>query len=641
MFSKFFSKISTWYFTKRALPYWCILLIDGLFIVFVSLLVFLFDRGHVTLKLRLWDILSVVGVYLVPTFVSFRLFHTYSGIIRYSSFIDLQRVGFAMGAAFLAVTLIYFAVPWPLQREIFAWNRLLVISLLSTSMMWILRIGIKFLYDVGYRKRNTMKVFVYGIFKGGVSIAKSINNMPNSAFSVAGFITEDRNIHNYRLMGVRVWVMAENMTEIMVRHGAAGIIISPLYNEKFRNETEFIDKLIAAGIRIYMFHEMEEWDGKSELLCSSFREVNVEDLLPRKQVWVDMERIREQLFGRRILITGAAGSIGKEIVRQSAEFAPSELLLVDQAETPMHDLQLMMAETYPDIPAKTVVTSITNPTHMEYLFAQYRPEYVFHAAAYKHVPMMEDNPAQSVQNNVRGTRIVADLAVKYGTAKFVMVSTDKAVNPTNVMGCSKRICEIYIQSLDRAVKEGRIKGVTRFVTTRFGNVLGSNGSVVPLFREQIRCGGPVKVTHPDIERYFMLISEACRLVLEAGTMGKGGEIFAFDMGKPVRIADLARRMIRLSGTTPIEIVYTGLRDGEKLYEDVLNDAELTRPTINPKIILAEAREYDYSHALTEEERLYRASFGYDDMAIVRIMKEIVPEYRSRHSKYEVLDQARD
>lgn len=641
MFSKFFSKISTWYFTKRALPYWCILLIDGLFIVFVSLLVFLFDRGHVTLKLRLWDILSVVGVYLVPTFVSFRLFHTYSGIIRYSSFIDLQRMGFAMGAAFLAVTLIYFAVPWPLQREIFAWNRLLVISLLSTSMMWILRIGIKFLYDVGYRKRNTMKVFVYGIFKGGVSIAKSINNMPNSAFSVAGFITEDRNIHNYRLMGVRVWVMAENMTEIMVRHGAAGIIISPLYNEKFRNETEFIDKLIAAGIRIYMFHEMEEWDGKSELLCSSFREVNVEDLLPRKQVWVDMERIREQLFGRRILITGAAGSIGKEIVRQSAEFAPSELLLVDQAETPMHDLQLMMAETYPDIPAKTVVTSITNPTHMEYLFAQYRPEYVFHAAAYKHVPMMEDNPAQSVQNNVRGTRIVADLAVKYGTAKFVMVSTDKAVNPTNVMGCSKRICEIYIQSLDRAVKEGRIKGVTRFVTTRFGNVLGSNGSVVPLFREQIRCGGPVKVTHPDIERYFMLISEACRLVLEAGTMGKGGEIFAFDMGKPVRIADLARRMIRLSGTTPIEIVYTGLRDGEKLYEDVLNDAELTRPTINPKIILAEAREYDYSHALTEEERLYRASFGYDDMAIVRIMKEIVPEYRSRHSKYEVLDQARD
>lgn len=637
MFRKLFSRISAWYFTRRALPYWYILLIDSLSIVFVALLVFLFDRGPAALKARGWDLLAVVWVYLAPTFACFRLFHTYSGVIRYSSFIDLQRVGFAMGTAFLAVTAIYFTVPWPLQQELFPWNRLLIIFLLGTSMMWILRIGVKFLYDVGYRDRDTRKVFIYGVYKGGVGIAKSINNMPNSAFSVAGFITEDRSMHNYRLMGVRVWVMAGNMPQIMASHGATGIIVSPPYNEQFRNETEFVDRLIAAGIRIYMFHEMEEWDGKSELPWSSFREVNVEDLLPREQVRVDMERIREQLCGRRLLITGAAGSIGREIVRQAAEFAPSEMLLVDQAETPMHDLQLRMAETYPDLPARTVVTSITNPTHMERLFAQYRPEYVFHAAAYKHVPMMEDNPAQSVQNNVRGTRIVADLAVRYGTRKFVMVSTDKAVNPTNVMGCSKRICEIYVQSLDRAVREGRVRGVTRFVTTRFGNVLGSNGSVVPLFEAQIRSGGPVKVTHPDIVRYFMLIPEACRLVLEAGTMGEGGEIFAFDMGKPVRIADLARRMIRLSGSRPIEIVYTGLRDGEKLYEEVLNDAERTRPTANPKIMLAEAREYDYDHARAEEERLYRASFGYDDMEIVRLMKEIVPEYRSRHSKYEALD----
>ena len=345
-------------------------------------------------------------------------------------------------------------------------------------------------------------------------------------------------------------------------------------------------------------------------------------------------------------ITGAAGSIGSEMVRQVAPYGPAELVLIDQAETPMHDVRLMMSRRFADIPSETIVTSITNKEHMERIFAEHRPEYVFHAAAYKHVPMMEDNPAIAVQNNIYGTRVIADLAVKYGTKKFVMISTDKAVNPTNVMGCSKRICEIYCQSLNARIVAGGpdclrqadgSQAVTQFVTTRFGNVLGSNGSVIPIFREQIKKGGPITVTHPDIIRFFMLIPEACKLVLEAGTMGNGGEIFVFDMGKPVRIVDLAKRMIKLSGAQNIEIKFTGLRDGEKLYEEVLNDAEQTKPTHHPKIMIAQVREYEYAEACRNEQRLLEASWTFDDMGIVKIMKEIVPEYKSRCSKYEALD----
>ena len=298
---------------------------------------------------------------------------------------------------------------------------------------------------------------------------------------------------------------------------------------------------------------------------------------------------------------------------------------------------MMMAHDFGHISNRTIVTSITNKEHMERIFAAYKPEYVFHAAAYKHVPMMEDDPAIAVQNNIYGTRVIADLAVKYGTKKFVMISTDKAVNPTNVMGCSKRICEIYCQSLNQAIAEGKVQGITQFVTTRFGNVLGSNGSVIPIFKEQIRAGGPVTVTHPDIIRYFMLIPEACKLVLEAGTMGKGGEIFVFDMGQPVKIVDLAKRMISLSGARNVEIEFTGLRDGEKLYEEVLNDKEGTLPTVNPKIMVAKVREYDYATACENERRLMEVSKTFDDMAIVKVMKEIVPEYKSRQSKYEILD----
>ena len=339
------------------------------------------------------------------------------------------------------------------------------------------------------------------------------------------------------------------------------------------------------------------------------------------------------LSGKRVLITGAAGSIGSEMVRQVAPYKLAEMILVDQAETPMHDIRLMMARQFSDVKNETVVASIADKDHMEKLFAEHRPEYVFHAA----VPMMEDNPIQAVRNNIAGTRIIADLAVKYGTKKFVMISTDKAVNPTNVMGCSKRICEIYCQSLNQAIIDGKVKGETQFVTTRFGNVLGSNGSVIPLFKEQIEKGGPVTVTHPDIIRYFMLIPEACKLVLEAGAMGKGGEIFVFDMGKPVKIVDLAKRMISLSGAKNIEIKFTGLREGEKLYEELLATQENTKPTHHPKIMIAEVRSYDYNIAKQNEDELFQLTFTHDDMKIVSKMKEIVPEFKSKHSKYEALD----
>ena len=504
--------------------------------------------------------------------------------------------------------------------------------------MGLERVMVKRLFD-SFHLDGATPVAIYGTKAGGVSIAKSIIAVKDKKYALHAFISDGPEMKGAYLMGKPVYINVPGLASTLRREGVKALLVSPLKSEIFRSNTEMIDEFISAGIKIMMETQPEAWNGKAESLThAELHEVDIEDLLPRDKIEVDMDAIGRLLKDRRILITGAAGSIGSEIVRQVAKFAPAEMVLIDQAETPMHDIRMMMARDFAHIPSETIVSSITNADHMERIFSAHRPEYVFHAAAYKHVPMMEDDPAIAVQNNICGTRVIADLAVKYGTRKFVMISTDKAVNPTNVMGCSKRICEIYCQSLNQAIHEGRVKGETQFVTTRFGNVLGSNGSVIPIFREQIRRGGPVTVTHPDIIRYFMLIPEACRLVLEAGTMGKGGEIFVFDMGKPVKIVDLAKRMIALSGAKDVKIEFTGLRDGEKLYEEVLNDKEGTIPTTNPKIMVAKVREYDYDTACANERRLLDASRTFDDMAVVRVMKEIVPEYKSRCSKYEVLDE---
>ena len=631
------TKFSNWYFSKRALPYWGILILDCVIVMCSDMLVYALNNGFLFTLEHLKPLVGAFGFYLLCCLVGFRLFRTYSGVIRYSSFVDLQRVGFAMilGLLLIAVSKYGFASDsWLMAIRM---RDLGLSALLATALMWAMRVLVKYLYDTTFHQKHAKPAFIYGVKAGGVGLAKSICNRDAAPYMLKGFVSDTSEMVNHYLMGVRVYPNDAHLVEEMKKHHAHILLVSPLRNEAIRENAAMVERLLQAGIKIFMAPEVQEWDGKHPVDHSQLREVDIEDLLPRDKIEIDLESVKQLLTERCILITGAAGSIGSEIVRQVAQFNPKQLILIDQAETPLHDIRLLMARRWPDIEAHTIVSDICMKERMEQIFATYRPEYIFHAAAYKHVPMMEDNPGESIRNNVHGTRIMADLAVKYGAKKFVMVSTDKAVNPTNVMGCSKRICEIYVQSLDKAIKDGKVKGVTQFVTTRFGNVLGSNGSVIPLFREQIKRGGPVTVTHKDIIRFFMLIPEACKLVLEAGTMGHGGEIFVFDMGKPVRIVDLAERMIRLSGAKNVEIKFTGLRDGEKLYEEVLNDQETTVPSAHPKSKVGKVREYVYADVCEQVDTMVTSSAKEGDMQIVKHMKEMVPEFKSQHSKYEALD----
>ncbi len=647
-------RILTWYFSKNSLPYWCLLLNDCLLVFLSTILAYwAFEKMAMLFEHRV-EVVYTALLYVAVNLIGARIFRTYSGVVRYSSFVDLLRVGYASLLS-IVLTVILSEV-----LQYYGWTacatltqtETVVAFFIATMAMWGVRIMVKTLYDVAFMDKRTLRVLIYGALSGGVGLAKNIRSQRPRRFTLCGFISHDNRARHMQLMGENVYNVDDDLAAIIKAKHIDGVLVSPLRVKEFRNNQEIQNTLIGAGCKIFMAGtavEAKVEEGKlsdEEIQSMQLKEVSVEDLLPRAEIDIDMKSVGELLEDKTILITGSAGSIGSEMVRQIALYKPKKMILIDQAETPQHDVRLMMMNQFPEIDAETIVTSIDRVTRMDTIFGKYRPDYVFHAAAYKHVPMMEDNPSEAVLNNIYGTKVIADLSVKYGVKKFVMVSTDKAVNPTNVMGCSKRICEIYVQSLNRKLRKEAMDKLggkpdyvnyTQFVTTRFGNVLGSNGSVIPLFKEQIKNGGPVTVTDERIVRYFMLIPEACKLVLEAGTKGNGGEIFVFDMGQPVKIADLAKRMIALSGAKNIEIKYTGLREGEKLYEEVLNELEGTKPTFNKKIRIAQVREYDYEIASTQIDDLIAISKKYDNMETVRKMKEIVPEYKSNNSVYEQLD----
>ena len=637
------SKLANWYFNKKSLPFWCIFLMDCA-IVFLSFLFvyLLFNSGKDTL-LVIEHLTFNILIYLLFYAIGFKVFRTYSGILRYSSFVDLKKVGYAMLLGMVLTLSVQLVLSGHKPLAYTTLVNAVLATLLATCALWMVRIAVKTVYDISLASIDSKYAYIYGVKNGGIAIAKHIRNMNPARFDLRGFVSDDKNEVDRILMGVRVHRLDENLIQTMTDEGIEALVVSPYRAKAFRDNEQLQDELIKAGIHIYMTQQAKEWDGDEEDKASTIKpelkEISIEDLLPRDEIQVDMKSVGTNIASYTVMITGAVGSIGSELVKQIAALKPQSLILIDQAETPMHDIRLLLEKRWPTLEAHTIVTSICNKKRMEAIFKKYKPEYVFHAAAYKHVPMMEDNPDESVHNNVYGTKVIADLSVKNYVKKFVMISTDKAVNPTNVMGCSKRICEIYVQSLDKAIKDGRVLGITQFVTIRFGNVLGSSGSVIPLFKEQIKNGGPVTVTDPNIIRYFMLISEACKLVLEAGTKGKGGEIFVFDMGKPVKIADMAKRMIKLYGAKNVEIEYTGLRPGEKLYEEVLNSEEPTKPSFHEKIRIARVREYNYSEVSCEIENLIAISQRCNDMATVKKMKEIVPEYKSKNSIYEQLDKA--
>lgn len=637
---QFFHKLINWYFNKKSLPYWCVFLFDCTIVFFSFLLVYQQTYGGAKTLSVLWQLCSMCAIYAIFYAVGFKMFHTYDGILRYSSFVDLQRVGFA---SFIGCVFSYLGHFFLLQFDYFqkvyiGGREIALASIICVLLLWAVRVLVKTVYDVSIDTFNARPAIIFGVDECGMGLAKLVRNDKSLRMRLFGFMSNGNEVRHKVLMGLHVYSY-DDVERLIHQKKMECLLVSQSSVGVFRSDKTLQDLLIANGVHIFMPRTNEEWNPAAP--DATLKEVSIEDLLPRDEISIDLKSVADTLHGKCILVTGSAGSIGSEIVKQLCQFNPRELVLIDSAETLQHDIRLMMAKRYPHIKAETIVTSITGQLRMENIFCRFRPDYVFHAAAYKHVPMMENNPTESVENNIYGTKVLADMAVKYGVKKFVMISTDKAVNPTNVMGCSKRICEMYVQSLNNAVRSGKVEGCTQFVTTRFGNVLGSNGSVIPLFKQQIKAGGPVTVTDPNIIRYFMLIPEACELVLEAGVKGNGGEIFVFDMGKPVKIADLAQRMINLSGAKNVEIKYTGLRAGEKLYEEVLNDKESTKPSFHEKIRIANVREYDYSEVERDIEELIEVSKQYDDMLTVKKMKEIVPEFKSNNSVYEALDASTD
>lgn len=623
------------YLSAKVLPIWTVLLIDVLIIVVSSLLAYALRYDFRSLFSESSSIDVTIVCTVAVNLIFFRAFRTYSNVLRFSSFVDIMRIFVALTVSYALLLIASIVVKSFTNINVAPITVLFMSYIISFAMMACSRIVVKIFFEaLNFDGSRSANVFIYGAKEAGVNIAKALRVSLRNHYRLRGFIADEPELINKVMMGVKVFPNDDTLIENLDDRDVHTIIISPAKMEALKH-SDMADRLLAHNIKLMTAPPLSEWNNQF-LDRTQLKEIQIEDLLQRNPIEIDIHKVASHLEGKRVMITGAAGSIGSEIMRQVASFNPYKLILVDQAETPLHDIRLELQDRWRDIDAETIIADISNVTRMEEIFRRYKPQYIFHAAAYKHVPMMEDNVSESIQVNVYGTRTVADLAVKYGAEKFVMISTDKAVNPTNVMGCSKRICEIYVQSLAKKLlaESGH---VTQFITTRFGNVLGSNGSVIPRFRDQIQRGGPVTVTHPEIIRYFMTIPEACRLVLEAGSMGNGGEIYIFDMGKPVRIVDLAKRMISLSGRTDVKIEFTGLRHGEKLYEELLNVKELTKPTYHEKIMIATVREYDYDEVNERIQKLIDVSYTYDQMKIVAAMKDIVPEFVSKNSCFEVLD----
>lgn len=624
---------------NKVLPRWIIFLIDLVLASWSFVLAYFISeefqfpdilRGHFLIYTNLY-VLVCVPVFLV--------LKVHVGLIRYSNMRDMLRIFTAILASSIVYTLLiitvvepYFGIHSLRVREV-----LLINFFIGSSLLIFLRIAAKGTFQYFHdrlSKRDKVRVLIYGADDKAVLVKRALESSVTSKFIVIGFIDTDRSRLNSLVEQKKVYHIKDLGLLKETKHVDQLLLLNDKLGE--RDKQVVIERCLRIGIQVVTAPTPDKWLSGT-IGESQIKNLKIEDLLQRKPIEIDNAKVKADLFDRVVLVTGAAGSIGSEIVRQVMTYHPRLLILCDQAESPLHDMQLEVEENFPDINCEIVIADVRNAQRMEKLFKQLRPQVVYHAAAYKHVPLMENNPYEAVSTNIKGTRIVADLSVQYGVEKFVMISTDKAVNPTNVMGTSKRIAEIYTQSLNNA----HFNKNTRFITTRFGNVLGSNGSVIPRFRAQIEKGGPITVTHPEITRYFMTIPEAVQLVLEAGTMGQGGEIFVFDMGKPVKIVNLARKMIKLAGYEPgtdIDIVYTGLRPGEKLYEELLNSEELTLPTHHEKISIARVINHNYVDATLEIDKLLELSKGSDNMELVKQMKAIVPEYLSKNSPFEELDE---
>lgn len=623
----------------RYINRWVIFFSDLVLSVLATLLVGFLISHYQRYNLSVQDMLSLGFYALMSSAVSILIFKSYANIIRYSTLREVWRI---LIMSIATEVLCGLCICW---SDVLPQHIILLFLCLDFFITFVLLLSFRILilnvYNIillsTYSKKKN--ILIYGIGEDSVVLAQGSTKVYMLDYVVRGFIVIDRRKKKYRIAGYSVYSAEteEELKKLMLSHNVDGILF-PNMQLVQREKERLIRFCESLNIRVLVVPNMEEMKGG--MIHRSIRRINIEDLLGREEIRINMKEIGALLEDKTVMVTGAAGSIGSEICRQLAKFQIQQLVCFDMGETPMHSLRLELEEKYPSLHFVPIIGDVRSRERLEFVFRSYHPQVVFHAAAYKHVPLMEENPCEAIRVNVYGTRNVADMSVKYDVEKFVMISTDKAVNPTNIMGCSKRLAEIYVQSLSVAIRKGDIKGKTKFITTRFGNVLGSNGSVIPRFKEQIKNGGPVTVTHPDIIRFFMTIPEACRLVLEAGTMGDGGEIFVFDMGEAVKIAELARRMIELAGFRPdkdIEIKYTGLRPGEKLYEEVLSDEEGTKETPHKKIRVAAVREYNYSEVVPHVELLTQLSTEVKVSEMVKEMKTFVPEFKSKNSVYEKFD----